>query len=213
VTADVAGLSAATIALAVESAGLSVLADGVAEKFSTYFDLLWRWNSKLNLTAMRSPEEILRRHFVECIFCAQYLPIGTATLLDYGSGAGFPGVPIALCRPEIRVTLAESQGKKASFLREVARELGLGVEVFGGRVETMAASRLFDAVAMRAVDRMQEAAEVAAGRVAEDGWLVLLASSGAIVLPEGFAGKEQRILGTESGVLVLAKRRLFHVEQ
>jgi 16S rRNA (guanine527-N7)-methyltransferase len=201
------------IAAAVEFAGLTALGDGVAEQFSAYFDLLWRWNSKLNLTALRTPEEILRRHFVECIFCAQHLPASVGTLLDYGSGAGFPGIPIALCRPEIRVTLAESQGKKASFLREVVRVLGLNVEVFGGRVETMADDRRFDAVAMRAVDKMEQAIAEAAVRVAAEGWLVLLAGAGSIGIPEGFVVEERGIPGSASGVLVLAQRGMFHVEQ
>ena len=69
----------------------------------------------MNLTAVREPEAIIRRHFVECAFAAQHLPTDITTLLDYGSGAGLPGIPIAICRPEIRVTLAEAQGKKAPF--------------------------------------------------------------------------------------------------
>ena len=106
------GLPAGRIAEAVEQVGLNPLMADVAEKFSEYYALLERWNSKLNLTAIRDPEEVLRRHFIECIFCAQHLPAGIETLLDYGSGAGFPGIPVALCCPEIRVTLAESQGRE-----------------------------------------------------------------------------------------------------
>ena len=77
------------------------------------------------LTAIRDEEGILTRHFVESIVCARALPAGIATLLDVGSGAGFPGIPIALCRSEIAVTLAESQGKKAAFLQEAVRVLGV----------------------------------------------------------------------------------------
>ncbi len=123
-----------------------------------YLELLLRWNARLNLTAIREPEQIIRRHFVECAFAAQHLPAGIENLLDYGSGAGLPGIPIAICRPEIRVTLAEAQGKKASFLREALRVLGIPGEVYDGRVEDDAARAPFHAVSMRAVEKMESGA-------------------------------------------------------
>jgi 16S rRNA (guanine527-N7)-methyltransferase len=206
VTALEGSLSPKRIAAAVEEYGLSALAPGVPEQFSAYFDLLQRWNARLNLTAIRNPEDALRRHFVECIFCAQNLPTGIETLLDYGSGGGFPGIPIALCRPEVRVTLAESQGKKASFLREAVRSLKIGAQVYAGRVEDMEPERRFDAVAMRAVEKMQVALGSAAARVADSGWLVLLVSSGGIELPGGYRTSTTGIPGLENGVLVLASR-------
>ncbi len=201
-----AGLSAARIAQAVEEAGLNPLPMGVAEKFSQYYELLEKWNSKLNLTAIRDPEEALRRHFVECIFCAQRLPAGITSLLDYGSGAGFPGIPIALCRPEIHVTLAESQGKKASFLREAVRSLAIDAEVYTGRVEDTPADQSFDAVSLRAVDKMHAAIENAACRVNRGGWLVLLVSAGKVALPAGYSGRDLPIPGSQSGALILALR-------
>src|ERR1700678_876525 len=89
----------------------------ILPQLSLYLDLLLKWNARTNLTAIRDPEEIVRRHFGESLFAAQH--IGTPdTLLDLGSGAGFPGPPIALLHPRISVTLAESQNKKATFLRE-----------------------------------------------------------------------------------------------
>jgi 16S rRNA (guanine527-N7)-methyltransferase len=102
---------------------------------------------------------------------AGQLPQDIADLLDYGSGAGLPGIPIAICRPEIRVTLAEAHGKKASFLREALRVLSLEGEVYDGRVETMP-ERRFDAVAMRAVEKMDLAIPVALQRVKR--YIVLL---------------------------------------
>src|SRR6266851_4493562 len=92
-------------------------------RLSTYLDLLLKWNARTNLTAIRDPEEIVRRHFGESLFAAQHLDPATPTLLDFGSGAGFPGLPIALFHPGIQVTLAESQNKKAAFLREAVRSL------------------------------------------------------------------------------------------
>jgi len=206
VTSPGAGLSAERIAQAIEDAGLSPLASGVAEEFARYYTLLEQWNSKLNLTAIRDPEEGLRRHFVECIFCAQHLPPTIMTLLDYGSGAGFPGIPIMLCRPEIHVTLAESQGKKSSFLREAVRSLGVRAEVYAGRVEEMAVSRKFDAVSLRAVDKMQAAVESAAERVKPGGCLVLLATAGTVEVPAGFSASILAVPDSQSGQLILASK-------
>ena len=159
-------------------------------QLSIYLDLLLRWNERTNLTAIREPEEIVRRHFGESLFTgvplAPLLP-AEGTLLDFGSGAGFPGLPIQLLLPTLRVTLAESQGKKASFLREVVRTLGLETEVWAGRVEDLPASRRFSAVTLRAVDRMDQALLCARPRVAPGGWLALLttgpATPGALRVP------------------------------
>ena len=139
-------------------------------QLSTYLDLLLKWNARTNLTAIREPEEIVRRHFGESLFAARQLDLNTPTLLDFGSGAGFPGLPIALLRPDIKVTLAESQNKKATFLREAVRTLNLPTEVWSGRVEAMPAARQFHTVTLRAVDNMA-AAIAAAARIAPGGQL------------------------------------------
>ena len=170
-------MTAAEIESAIADAGLGALPREVVNRFQTYLELLLKWNARLNLTAIRDPEGILHRHFVECIFTGQRLPADIHTLLDFGSGGGFPGVPIALCRPEIRVMLGEAQARKASFLREVIRTLGLeNADVFQGRVETL--ERVFDVVALRAVDKMQEACRAAVPKIAPEGYLVLLTTAG-----------------------------------
>ena len=138
-----------------------------------YLELLLRWNSRTNLTAVRTPEEIVRRHFGESLLLARLCPEESQSVLDLGSGAGFPGLPLQLAWPEVHVTLAESQGKKAAFLREVVRELHLPAEVWAGRAEELASSRTFDLVAMRAVDRMEQAIGLA-GQLAPQ--LLLLAT-------------------------------------
>lgn len=163
--------TAAQIEKAFIQAGVLGLPVGAHDKFRAYLELLLRWNQRLSLTAVRKPDQIIQRHFVECAFVAQRLPRDIADLLDYGSGAGLPGIPIAICRPEIRVTLAEAHGKKASFLREALRVLSLEGEVYDGRVETMP-ERQFDAVAMRAVEKMDLAIPLALQRVKR--YLVLL---------------------------------------
>jgi 16S rRNA (guanine527-N7)-methyltransferase len=140
-------------------------------QLETFLALLLRWNARINLTAVRAPEAIVRRHFTESIFAARQIPERTKTLLDYGSGGGFPGIPIAICRPDIAVTLAESQSKKAAFLREAVRSLHLKAEVWADRVEAMAPNRVFDAATLRAVEKMPAACKLAAERLAPRGWI------------------------------------------
>ena len=135
-------------------------------QLAVYLELILKWNARTNLTAIRTPEEIVRRHFGESLFAGAHLG-PCATLLDFGSGAGFPGLPIQLQRPDIAVTLAESQGKKASFLREAVRTLALPTEVWAGRVEAMPAARQFDVVTLRAVDNMEAAIQAASHRAAQ----------------------------------------------
>lgn len=162
-------------------AGISPLAPDVATSFGAYLSLLQRWNARVNLTAIRDQEGILRRHFVESIACARALPEGIVTVLDLGSGGGFPGIPIALCRPECKVTLAESQGKKSAFLSEAVRVLELcggaraATRVHAGRAESL--SSVFDCVTLRAVDQMQLAVKAAAALVRSGGWLAPLTTS------------------------------------
>ena len=165
-------------------------------QLSIYLDLLLRWNAKTNLTAIRDPEEIVQRHFGESLFVAVNLPT-CATLLDLGSGAGFPGLPIQLALPALRVTLAESQNKKASFLREAVRTLGLSTEVWGDRAERLPKSRLFDVVTLRAVDNPAVALDLALGRRAEGGIIAHLTGS------PGSSGRTLQVPGTENSFLQL----------
>jgi 16S rRNA (guanine527-N7)-methyltransferase len=88
-----------------------------------YTNILLRWNEKLNLTAIRDPLEILYRHFCESMFAVPAIPIEFGRLADIGSGAGFPGIPMKILRPEIELFLVESNIKKGTFLAEMIREL------------------------------------------------------------------------------------------
>ena len=163
---------------ALSASGLPSLDPAAGARFAAYYSLLHRWNQRINLTAIRSEEEILNRHFVESIAVAHSLPAGVASLLDFGSGAGFPGLPIAVCCPQIAVVLAESQTKKAAFLREAVRTLDVPVEVFAGRAETLI--RTFDCVVLRAVDRMGKAILAASSLVEPGGRLALLTTDSRI---------------------------------
>jgi 16S rRNA (guanine527-N7)-methyltransferase len=153
------------------------LPEPLIDRLSIYLDLLVRWNARVSLTSIRSPEEIVQRHFGESLFTAEKLSKhlkSDSKLLDYGSGAGFPGLPIQLYLPEIRVTLAESQARKVAFLREVIRTLALPTEVWPKRVNEMEPRR-FTAVTLRAVERMSISIESAASRVQDGGgWIAAL---------------------------------------
>jgi len=180
----------------------AVLSPAQLQSISTYIDILVRWNARINLTAVRDPEEIVTRHFGESFFAARHLfpsgaDVGTAaracpeqsrrggpaerssaalTLADLGSGAGFPGLPIKLWAPHVSFTLIESNHKKAAFLREVARALTLtDVDIQNVRAETIA--QTFDVVTLRAVERFEAILPTAAALVAPTGRMALLISA------------------------------------
>jgi len=221
---------------------------------STYTDILLRWNARVNLTAVRQPEQIITRHFGESIFTAQQLfgepltgrythpqevssrpklsvPPGAESevegpglsltghgidrtddhLIDLGSGAGFPGLPIKICHPELRVTLIESNHKKATFLREVVRSLSLtNVDVFCGRAESYGGDRAA-IVTLRAVERFDQILPVAAGLVGAAGRLALLIGAAQAVrvprLTPGFSWSQPRPIPLSDKRLLLVGKR------
>lgn len=199
-------------AQSIDIAGLTSRFDLSAEQtrqFEAYLELLLRWNARINLTSVREPTEIARRHFAECIFAAQHLPRRITTLLDFGSGAGLPGIPMAVCRPEVAVTLAESQGKKAAFLQEVVRTLGLRAEIWDRRAEQLPRERVFDAVTLRAVDRMVEACRIAIERLKPSGRLIAFATrrtEPALRKVKGMIWRELPIPDSEQGLLLIGSR-------
>ena len=178
--------------------------NGLYQHISTYIDLLSRWNARINLTAVRHPEEIVTRHFGESLFAACHLfprsssassaandvdlDVDSANddrpttndglettdrLIDIGSGAGFPGLPIKLWLPRLHLTLIESNQKKVTFLRELIRTLTLtDVDVFSGRAETFSSTAAV--VTLRAVERFEAALPVASRLVSPHGRLALL---------------------------------------
>lgn len=190
--------------------GQAPLDVGEVGQFEAYLSLFLRWCVRINLTSIRDKEGILSRHLVESIACARALPAGIGTLLDFGSGGGFPGIPIALCRPEVAVTLAESQGKKAAFLQEAVRVLGIPAKVHAQRAELLKTQ--FDCVTLRAVDRMAEAVAVAGGLVAPGGWLALMTTRGDMAGLLIAAGAEfswtrtVQLAGGDERVLALGER-------
>jgi 16S rRNA (guanine527-N7)-methyltransferase len=126
----------------------------LAARIADYARLLLRWNRKVSLTTVTSPREILTRHFGESLFGARVAGIEAGSLLDVGSGPGFPALPIAMRFPAIRETLLEPNVRKAAFLAEVCRQMGLvdRVTVVRARLEEFSLpDRAFDFVTSRAV--------------------------------------------------------------
>ena len=101
-----------------------------------HYNLLVKWNARLNLTRIDSVEEAVRLHYCESLFVGTRLPAGPLRIVDVGSGAGFPGIPIAILRPECTVTLVESHQRKGVFLREASRNLK-NVTVVTARAENL----------------------------------------------------------------------------
>jgi len=125
------------------------LTDDQLVRLYEHYALLERWNKKMNLTSVETGEETVIRHYCESLFFAAHLPNSATSIADIGSGAGFPGVPIAILRPDWRVSLVESNQRKSVFLREATRDLA-NVSVLAQRAEDL--SSVFRWLVSRAVN-------------------------------------------------------------
>jgi len=131
------------------------LDDAAVEKFVVFIRLLEKWNRVTNLTAVRDPLQMVTRHILDSLAVVPFLTRGS--LLDVGSGAGLPGVPIAIARPGLDVTLLDANAKKLRFVRQAAAELGLdNVQVVQARMQEYQPGRSFDMVISRAVASLDE---------------------------------------------------------
>lgn len=129
-------------------AGIVRLTRDQVSTLENHYQLLVLWNRVLNLTSVRSLEEMVERHYCESLFLGVHLPPGSLRVADIGSGAGFPGIPVAVLRPDCSVTLIEAHARKAVFLRESSRTLG-NIRVISKRAE--AVEETFDFAVSRAV--------------------------------------------------------------
>jgi 16S rRNA (guanine527-N7)-methyltransferase len=207
-----------------------LLSSAQLEYISTYIDILLRWNSRINLTTIRNPEEIITRHFGESFFAARHLfptlagsistaapETGFARVADLGSGAGFPGVPIKIWAPCIALTLIESNHKKAAFLREVSRALTLtDVDIQNARAETLASS-MFDVVTLRAVERLADVLPTAGSLLNPSGRLALLISSSQVqevqaALPTFSWDPAIPVPGSQSRILLVSAHKQLREE-
>ena len=156
--------------------GLSSLgldAAALAPPLLQYLALLDRWNRTYNLTAIRDPREMVTRHLLDSLAMHPFVQRGT--LADLGTGPGLPGIPLAIAKPGLQVTLVESNGKKARFLREAVRTLGLGnARVAESRAEALDEPAAYDALTARALDVLSGIIEVGGHLLKPQGQLLAM---------------------------------------
>ncbi len=159
------------------------LTRGQAEKFDRYGDILLRWNSVMNLTAVTDEREIVIKHYADSLTALKYTDrCGARNFADIGTGAGFPGIPVKIMRPELDVLLIDSLGKRVNFLNEVISELGLkGIRAVHARAEDAgrdtAFRERFDCAAARAVAPMNILLEYCMPFVRKNGTFIAMKGS------------------------------------
>ncbi|MEN8262716.1 MAG: 16S rRNA (guanine(527)-N(7))-methyltransferase RsmG [Nitrospirota bacterium] len=145
--------------------------------FMLYLAELKKWNKAYNLTALRKDNDIIVKHFLDSLLYLKAIPEGTLKLADAGTGAGFPGIPLKLVRPEIDLTLIESSRKKAAFLRHILRKLGLdNSTVLEKRLEALGETHRhsFDVMVTRATFRAEEFLRMACPYIKKRNGLLIL---------------------------------------
>jgi len=147
----------------------------LCDRIRTYTSVLLRWNERVSLTTVTDPQDILRFHFGESFLASSAVPIRFGRLADVGSGAGFPGIPLAMMAPDLLATLIESNVKKSAFLSEVIRALALeNVSVVRSRMENFPSNPPgFDFVTARAVGRFEALLKWSGSALAKSGNVVL----------------------------------------
>ena len=157
-------------------AGLAALGSerALADPLLAYLALLQRWNATYNLTAIRDPEQMVTLHLLDSLAIVPHVA-GISRLADLGTGAGLPGIPLAIARPELQVTLVESNGKKARFLREAVRQLGLAnARVAESRAEALDEPGAYEAITARALATLADIIAVGEHLVAPGGRLLAM---------------------------------------
>jgi len=206
-------MSDAPAALREGLAALS-LPEGLSAPLLTYLDLLQRWNRTYNLTAIRDLQTMVSVHLIDSLSLVPYLG-HIRTLADLGTGPGLPGIPLALALPSLQVTLVESNGKKARFLREVVRSLQLAnAEVVQARAEAVNANRLSDAITARALGSLADILAIGGHLLAPHGQLLAMKGTLpqqeiAALPPEWAVNAIHRLtvpgLGSERHLLIISR--------
>ncbi|MEW6672121.1 MAG: 16S rRNA (guanine(527)-N(7))-methyltransferase RsmG [Thermodesulfobacteriota bacterium] len=146
--------------------------DRQIERFAVYAGELIKWNRKINLTAITEAQALAVKHFVDSIAPVALIPPG-ASLLDIGSGAGFPGIPLKIIRPDLKVTLIDAVRKKVNFQKHIIRTLCLeNIGAHHARAEQFAPETPFDVVVTRALSTLTEFAALALPLLAQDGMML-----------------------------------------
>jgi 16S rRNA (guanine527-N7)-methyltransferase len=149
------------------------LADGQVSAFMTYLSELMKWNRAYNLTGLKTTGDIVIKHFLDSLLFIKVIPPGAGTLADVGSGAGFPGIPLKIAEPGLKVYLIEPTQKKAVFLRHICSRLGLeGIEVISRRIEDVEGLKV-DVAVTRALFNVGDFLKKAGGILNEGGSLIL----------------------------------------
>jgi 16S rRNA (guanine527-N7)-methyltransferase len=201
-----------------------VLESGVADKIRAYISLLLRWNRTISLTTVTDPVEILKFHFGESVFAASVVNFEQSRLADVGSGAGFPGMPLAMIAADLNVTLIESNARKCAFLSEVVMELRLpNISVFRGRMEDFPSTfGSLNFIAARALGQHDELLAWAKEKLSSDGKVILWlgeADCREVSLNSAWLWEPRKLIpGSERRYLLVGSRmssepsELFHVE-
>jgi 16S rRNA (guanine527-N7)-methyltransferase len=164
---------AASLAEGLATLGIALHA-GAQAKLVDHLRLIEKWNRVHNLTAVREPEKMVVLHLLDSLAVLPHVA-GARTLLDVGSGAGLPGIPLAIARPDLAVTLVDASHKKAAFLRQAKAELGLAnVDVVCDRVEKWLPERAYDVVVSRAFAELAEFVQQAGHLLAPGGTLLAM---------------------------------------
>lgn len=153
------------------------------EQFYRYMNLLIEWNEKMNLTAITEPKEIILKHFIDSITILKYID-DNSKLVDVGTGAGFPGVPLSIMNPTLKITLVDSLNKRLIFLQEVVKELNLkNIEIVHARAEEFGQNKncreKFDIATSRAVANLATLSEYLVPLVKIDGKIISMKASNA----------------------------------
>jgi len=163
---------AAELAAGIAALGINVPVDA-QQRMLDYLALVGKWNKAYNLTAVREPEKMLTHHLLDSLAVLPH--VRGPQVLDVGSGAGLPGIPLALARPDWHVTLLDSSHKKTTFLRQAIIELKLGnADVACARVEAWPAPQPFDTVVSRAFSELSEFLALAGRLCAKDGVMIAM---------------------------------------
>ena len=154
-----------------------LISENTAQKFELYYQELLQWNAKVNLTTITEPADAAIKHFLDSVLVMKYIPLAGA-LIDIGTGAGFPGIPLKIMNPGLSVVLVEAVRKKVSFLKQIIRLLKLqGIEVYNGRIEEYDRCGAFDFAVSRAFSELGLFCRLAAPFIKPGGMLLAMKGS------------------------------------